>query len=121
MQHTAKKAVIAEFLLNGRSTHVSAVHLTSDKSENSVEKRKLQLSQIDAFMTSRKLYSSFVPHSFNDKLLGGTENFIVGDFNFGDDGDNVLPSTYEDIWPLLHPSILYTFIIFGVNHFEYNI
>lgn len=51
------------------------------------------------------LFCSF--RLFSDHVtLGGTENFIVGDFNFGDDGDNVLPSGYEDVWSLLRPSIL---------------
>jgi poly(A) polymerase len=49
-----KKAVVAEFSLNGKVAHVAVVHLTSDKSENAVEKRKLQLEQLDSWMNSCK-------------------------------------------------------------------
>jgi poly(A) polymerase len=90
LQHTMKKAVVAEFALNGKMAHVAVVHLTSDKSENAVEKRKLQLEQLDSWMSAR-----------------GTDNFMIGDFNFGDDGENMLPIGYDDVWNLLHPSIFH--------------
>ena len=105
---------MAEFVLNGRVAHVAVVHLTSDKSENAVEKRKLQLDQLNAWMSSRKLslpsflslFQSLPLPLFLPDFVGGRDNFIIGDFNFGDDGENVLPVGYDDVWNVLHPGIL---------------
>jgi hypothetical protein len=107
-----KKAAVAEFDINGKITHVAAVHLTSDKSKNAVTKRRDQLLRLDSFMTSRNFPSIlfFHLHSLSlspqiTKWLGGKDNFVIGDFNFGDDGENVLPYEYDDVWKVLRPRI----------------
>lgn len=97
---------MGEFLLNGRRTHVAVVHLTSDKSENAVQKRQFQLDKLDTILRTRTPPSPHT-HIMIIYLLatGGKDNFIIGDFNFGDDGAAVIPLIYNDAWQALHPNI----------------
>ncbi|OUL23549.1 poly(A) polymerase [Nostoc sp. 106C] len=83
-----KRVLVGTCEINGQLLHIAVVHLTSDRAQNAVEKRKHQLATIVAYLQSQ-------PGS----------SLIVGDFNTrGNEQEEILTGAgFVDIWQQLHP------------------
>jgi poly(A) polymerase len=84
----AKHVLVGTWQINEKLLHVAAVHLTSSRAENAVEKRAHQLSILLAYL---------------QKQSGNC--LIVGDFNMrGHEQENILTNAnFIDVWHKLHP------------------
>ncbi|MCL1473895.1 poly(A) polymerase [Argonema antarcticum] len=95
-QYSAHKRVfVGTWLFNDRPLRVAAVHLTSDRAYNAIEKRTLQLNILFEYLKTQP-----------------GECLIVGDFNSRDDelGEILTENNFIDVWQLLHPEeVGYTF------------
>ncbi|MCL1468089.1 poly(A) polymerase [Argonema galeatum] len=95
-QYSAHKRVfVGTWLFNDRPLRVAAVHLTSDRAYNAIEKRTLQLNILFEYLKTQP-----------------GECLIVGDFNSRDNelGEILAENNFIDVWQLLHPEeVGYTF------------
>jgi len=83
-----KHVLVGNWLINNELLQVAVVHLTSNRAQNSVEKRKNQLNTVVDYL--QKESGSY---------------FIVGDFNTKNNLEEDVPSisNFIDIWQELHP------------------
>ncbi|MBE9206961.1 endonuclease/exonuclease/phosphatase family protein [Nostoc sp. LEGE 06077] len=90
-----KRVLVGSYEINGQLLHIAAVHLTSHRSQNALEKRQHQLTTIVGYL---------------QQLPGNS--LIAGDFNpRGNEQEKILTGAgYIDIWQKLHPDAAgYTF------------
>ncbi|MEM7553887.1 MAG: poly(A) polymerase [Cyanobacteria bacterium P01_A01_bin.84] len=90
-----KRLLIGTYQINDEILQVGVVHLTSDFSQNAVEKRKYQLTTLLRYLKTQPGYS-----------------LIVGDFNTrGNQLEEILQvHNFVDLWEELHPDeVGYTF------------
>ena len=88
-QYSAHKRVfVGTWLFNDRPLRVAAVHLTSDRAYNAIEKRTLQLNILFEYLKTQP-----------------GECLIVGDFNSRDNelGEILTENNFIDVWQVLHP------------------
>ncbi|MBD2435703.1 endonuclease/exonuclease/phosphatase family protein [Nostoc sp. FACHB-110] len=83
-----KRVLVGSCEINNQLLHIAVVHLTSDRSQNALEKRHHQLTTILAYL----------------QTLPGS-SLIAGDFNTrGNEQEEILTSAeYIDIWQQLNP------------------
>ncbi|ALF52408.1 hypothetical protein ACX27_05385 [Nostoc piscinale CENA21] len=83
-----KRVLVGSCEINGQLLHIAVVHLTSDRSQNALEKRQHQLTTIVAYL----------------QTLPGN-SLIVGDFNTrGNEQEDIITNAgYIDIWQTLNP------------------
>ena len=83
-----KHVLVGSWFINNESLQVAVVHLTSNRAQNSVEKRKNQLNTVVDYLQKK-------PGNY----------FIVGDFNTRNNLEDDVPSisNFIDIWQELRP------------------
>jgi poly(A) polymerase len=84
-----KRVLVGKWQINDRSIHLANVHLTSDRGENALEKRRRQLATVLGYLQQQ----------FGDC-------FIVGDFNTrANEQDEIVNyAEFKDMWKELHPT-----------------
>jgi poly(A) polymerase len=84
-----KRVLIGKWQINDRSIHLANVHLTSDRGENALEKRRRQLATVFGYYQQQS----------GDCL-------IVGDFNTrANEQDELIDyANFSDLWKELHPN-----------------